>query len=123
MPPPYDEEGVRGMCVYVTELNVDLSCDIVSPHTIQDPVYVNYDKDMLNICLSEPLLCFDDSSYVRQKWHRQALLASLNGVMKDYGCVELTQCFPPSRTTYFQFAMLQVISFTTVGNCFMRISF
>ena len=93
IPPPCDEEGIRGMHVYIIELNVDLSCDIVSPHTIQDPVYVNYDKDMLNICLSEPLLCFDDSLNVRQKWHRQVLLASLNGVMKDYGCVESTQCF------------------------------
>ena len=86
-------EGVKGTCVFITEINADLSCDFVSPHTIQDPVYVNYDKDTLQVRSSEPLLSLKDPSYVRQKWHRQALLTSLNSVMKDYGCVESTQCF------------------------------
>ena len=47
--------GVREMHVYITEINVDLSCDFVSPHTIQDPVYMNYDKDSLQVRLAEPL--------------------------------------------------------------------
>ena len=79
--------GVREMCVYITKINVDLSCDFVSPHTIQDHVYMNYDKDSLQVRLTEPLLS-QDSVYVDQKWHRQALLTSLNDIMKDYGRVE-----------------------------------
>ena len=80
------------MRVYVTKINVDLSCDFVSPYTIQDPVYVNYDKDSLQVRLAEPLLS-QDLVYVHQKWHRQALLTLLNDIMKDYGRVESVQCF------------------------------
>ena len=47
--PPPCLWGVRGMRVYVTKINVDLSCDFVSPHTTQDPVCVNYDKDSLQV--------------------------------------------------------------------------
>ena len=39
------------------------------------------------------MLSFDDPSYVRQKWHRQSLLGSLNGIMLDYGCIQSVQCF------------------------------
>ena len=42
--------------VYVTELNADLSTDFSSPHTVQDPAYVCYDEEVLNIKLSEPTL-------------------------------------------------------------------
>ena len=91
--------------MYVTEINADLSCDFVSPHTIQDPVYVNYDENMLQVRLSEPLLSFDDPSYVRLKWHRQALLTSLNGLMRDYGCVESVHCF-----STFKYNLLSVCS-------------
>ena len=38
IPPPMtndDLTGVRGTCVFVMELNVDLSCNFISPHTIQ----------------------------------------------------------------------------------------
>ena len=71
IPPPCLDDSNEGVRVYVTEINADLSCDFLSPHTIQDPVYVSYDEDTLQIQLSEPLLSFDDPSYVRQKWHRQ----------------------------------------------------
>ena len=84
--PPPCLWAVRGMRVYITKINVDLSCDFVSLHTIQDPIYVNYDKDSLQVRLAEPLLS-QDSVYVHQKWHRQALLTSLNDIMKDYGRV------------------------------------
>ena len=93
IPPPCLDDSNEEVRVYITEINADLSCDFLSPHTIQDPVYMSYDEDTLQIRLSEPLLSFDDPSYVRQKWHRQSLLGSLNGIMHDYGCVQSVQCF------------------------------
>ena len=48
--------GVEGKRVYITEINVDLSTDFLSPHTIQDPTYMCYDKDVLRVKLNEPLL-------------------------------------------------------------------
>ena len=64
---------------------------------------ISYDEDTLQIQLSEPLLSFDDPSYVRQRWHRQSLLSSLNGIMHDYGCIQSVQCF-----STFKFNLLSV---------------
>ena len=45
IPPPVNEEADAGVCwVYVTELEKDLSCDFISPSTIQDPCWVDYDE-------------------------------------------------------------------------------
>ena len=85
------------------EINADLSCDFLSSHTIQNPVRMCYDEDTLQIRLSKPLLSFDDPSHVRQKWHRQSLLGSLNEIMHDYGCVQSVQCF-----STFKFILLSV---------------
>ena len=92
IPPPClnDVEGVR---VYVTEINADLSTDFLSPHTIQDPAYVCYDVDVLQVRLDEPLLQSNESFCHQQCWHRQALLDCLNGIMQDYGSVESSQNF------------------------------
>ena len=77
---PHSVNGGGGtIWVYVTELNADLSTDFSSPHTIQDPAYVCYDEEVLNIKLSEPTL--SDCSHV----HRCALLDVLNEIMNDYG--------------------------------------
>ena len=38
-----DEIKGTGVRVYVTELNADFSCDNITPFSIQDPVWVNYD--------------------------------------------------------------------------------
>ena len=60
IPPPSVNDGGRTIRVYVTELNADLSTDFSSPHTVQDPTYVCYDEEVLNIKLSKPTLsnCF-----------------------------------------------------------------
>ena len=80
-PPLVDGDSLIGTRVLVTEINVDLSCDFVSPHMIQDPTYVNYNEDVLQVRLSKPLLSFDNVLRVQQKWHRQCLLTTLNGIM------------------------------------------
>ena len=83
IPPPSVNGGGGTIRVYVTELNADLSTDFSSPHTIQDPAYVCYDEEVLNIKLSEPTLsdCF--------RVHRYALLDVLNEIMNDYGGLHL----------------------------------
>ena len=48
---------------------------------------------MLQLRLSEPILLSDKLSYVNQKWHRQCLLTTLSGIMKNFGCVDTSQCF------------------------------
>ena len=96
IPPPMtndDSTGVRGTCVFVMELNVDLSCDFVSPHTIQDPTYIHFDEDVLRIRLGLPLISFNEPSFLCHRWHRQCLLSLLSTITKDYGNVESSRCF------------------------------
>ena len=76
IPTPRVNGSNRRVRVYVTEINADLSCDFLSPHTIQDSAFVNYDEDSLQVRLGEPLVNIDDHKHVRQKWQRQALLES-----------------------------------------------
>ena len=70
------------------EINADLSCSFVSPCTIQNPVYVNLDDDMMQLRLDD-----QDFSHVKFRWHHQCLLSSLTGMMKDCGKVEGTVSF------------------------------
>ena len=49
IPTPRVNGSNRGVRVYVTEINADLSCDFLSPHTIQDPAFVNYDEDSFQV--------------------------------------------------------------------------
>ena len=81
-PPTSAEECYRK--VYVSELSVDLSTDFVSPHTIQDPVYVAYDQDVLHVRLKK-----EDKDDVR----RCAILKLLNDIMKNYGNEERVYTF------------------------------
>ena len=118
IPPPCLDNSNEGVRVYVTEINADLSCDFLSPHTIQDPVYMSYDEDTLQIRLSKPLLSFDDPSYVRQKWHRQSLLGSLNGIMCDYGHVQSVQCFSTFKFNLLSMCNASAELFSDTSNLF-----
>ena len=102
IPPPSVNGGT--IRVYVTELNADLSTDFSSPHTVQDPTYVCYDEEVLNIKLSEPTL--NDCSRV----HRCALLDVLNEIMNDYGCKESSYNF-----TTFKYYLLSACATTTTS--------
>ena len=56
IPPPIGEEvdaNVRS--VYVTKLEKDLSCEFVSPSTVQDPCWVDYDESVVRVKLVEKL--------------------------------------------------------------------
>ena len=54
IPSPVNEEAdARVHWVYVTELEKDLSCDFVSPSTIQDPCWVDYNEAVVKLKLSE----------------------------------------------------------------------
>ena len=65
----------------MTEINADLSCSYVSLCTIQDPVYVNFDDDTMQLRLGDPHFSTDDKdfSHVKFWWHHQCLLSSLTG--------------------------------------------
>ena len=76
--------------VFVTELNADLSCDFMSPSTIQDPVYINFDVDAMQVWLDDPYL--DDIEHVKFWWQRNCLLFSLVSIMK-MNRVNLLLCF------------------------------
>ena len=54
IPPPASRRSHKVHRVIVTEINVDLSCSYVSPCTIQDPVYVNFDDDTMQLRLGDP---------------------------------------------------------------------
>ena len=87
IPPPSVNDGGRTIQVYVTKLNADLSTDFSSPHTVQDPAYVCYDEEVLNIKLSKPTL----SDFFRD--HRCTPLDVLNEIMNDYGGKESSYNF------------------------------
>ena len=89
--PPPCVAGIKGRRVYVTEVNVDLSTDVLSPHTIQDPTYICYDEDVLSLKLNEPVLEICDG--FKGSLHRQCLMDLLNGIMKDYGSKESSYNF------------------------------
>ena len=87
--PPPCVAGIKGRRVYVTEVNVDLSTDFLSPHTIQDLTYICYDEDVLSLKLNEPVLEIRNDGSL----HRQCLMDLLNGIMKDYGSKESSYNF------------------------------
>ena len=89
--PPLCVAGIKGRHVYVTEVNVNLSTDFLSPHTIQDPTYVCYDEDVLSLNLNEPVLEICDG--FKGLLYRQCLMDLLNGIMKDYRNKELSYNF------------------------------
>ena len=54
IPPPVSEDAdARVRWVYVTELEKDLSCDFISPSTVQDPCWVDYDESIVRLKLTE----------------------------------------------------------------------
>ena len=83
IPPPTSEEECCRK-VYVSELSVDLSKDFGLPHTIQDPVYVAYDQDVLCVRLKK-----EDKDDIR----RCAILKLLNDIMKNIGNEERVYTF------------------------------
>ena len=95
IPPPASRQSHKVHRVIVTEINLDLLCSYVSPCTIQDPVYVNFDDNMIQLHLDDPHFSTDDKdfSHIKFRWHHQCLLSSLTGIMKDYGKVESTLSF------------------------------
>ena len=46
--------------VFVTEINADLSCNFISPCTIQDLTYVNFDEDTVQVHLDDPWIITKD---------------------------------------------------------------
>ena len=106
IPPPASRQSHKVCRVIVTKANADLSCSYVSPCTIQDPVYVNFDDDMMQLRLDDPHFSTADDkdfSHVKFWWHCQCLLSSLTGMMKDYGKVKSTVSF-----TTFKYNLLSV---------------
>ena len=95
IPPPASRWSHKVHRVIVTEINSDLSCRYVSLCTIQDPVFINFDDNMMQLHLDDPHFSTDDKdfSHVKFQWHHQCLLSSLTGIMKDYGKVENTVSF------------------------------
>ena len=54
IPLPISEEtDARVRWVYVTELEKDLSCEFISPSSIQDPCWVDYDESIVKLKLTE----------------------------------------------------------------------
>ena len=54
IPPPVSEDAdARVRWVYVTELEKDLSCNFISPSTVQDPCWVDYDESIVRLKLTE----------------------------------------------------------------------
>ena len=109
IPPPSVNDGGETIQVYVTELNADLSTDFSSPHTVQDPAYVCYDEEVLNIKLSKPIL----SDCFRSRVHRYALLDVLNEIMNDYGGKESSYNF-----TTFKYYLLAACNNDTTTTSF-----
>ena len=123
--PPPCVAGIKGRRVYVTEVNVDLSTDFLSPHTIQDPTYVCYDEDVLALKLNKPVLEICDG--FKGSLHRQCLMDLLNGIMKDYRskessynfntlkynlkavCNASTELFFDGQNLYFEHFILDVV--------------
>ena len=119
--PPPSVNGGGTIRVYVTELNADLSTDFSSPHTVQNPAYVCYDEEVLNIKLSEPTLsdCF--------RVHRHALLDIPNEIMNDYGgkessynfmtfkyyllaaCATTATSFPDGNNVFYENFILDIV--------------
>ena len=62
IPPPMSstDKKTNRVRVYITEINADFSCNDVTPCSIQDPVWVNYDMDSHQVQLDKPLLSTDD---------------------------------------------------------------
>ena len=64
------------------------------------------------------MLLFDDPSYVRQKWHRQSLLGSLNGIMHNYGHVQSVQCFSTFKFNLLSMCKASAELFFDASNLF-----
>ena len=90
IPPPLYDEGKkksRNIKVYVTEINTDFCTNDISPLTIEDPVWVNYDVDGHQVRLDMPLLSsVHDLTFekVQFRWKRNCLLNSLKSIMNGY---------------------------------------
>ena len=112
IPPPSVNDSGGTIQVYVTKLNADLSTNFSSPHTVQDPAYVCYDEEVLNIKLSEPTLsdCFQSCV------HRCALLDVLNKIMNDYGGKKSLYNFATFKY-YLLAACNNVTTMTSFPNC------
>ena len=89
IPPPISPEDkkVNRVRVYVMEINSDFSCIDVTPCTVQDPTWVNYDVDSHQVQLDKPLLLDTDPNYahIHFPWQRNCVLTSLINVMNQYG--------------------------------------
>ena len=81
------DRKTNGVGVYVMEINADFSCNDVTPCSIQDPVWVNYDADSHQVQLDKPLLSIDNINWgnIHFQWQRNCVLTSLINMMDGYG--------------------------------------
>ena len=68
IPPPATMLNNEVCCVFVTEINADLSCDFISSCTIQDPKYINYDEDTVQVHLDNPWMITEDKDMSHMKF-------------------------------------------------------
>ena len=93
IPPPVSEDAdVRVRWVYVTELEKDLSCNFISPSTVQDPCWVDYDESIVRLKLTEKARRRssggggDDAPCLVDKLNTQcSALRCLNDYMVNFG--------------------------------------
>ena len=82
------EHGVR---VFVTEINADFCCNDITPLTVQDPVWVEYDVNCHQVRLDQPLLSSRGEEnqiaweMIQYRWKRNCLLNNLKSIMRGYG--------------------------------------
>ena len=81
--------------VFMTEINADLLSSYMSLCMIQDPTYVNFEEDMMQLHLDDPHFSLDDGNFsnIKLHWQQQCLLSSLTSMMKGYGKAEMLVCF------------------------------
>ena len=95
IPPPISEDAdARVRWVYVTELEKDLSCNFISPSTVQDPCWVDYDELIVRLKLTEKARRRrsggggdnDDAPHLVDKLNTQcSALRCLNDYMVNFG--------------------------------------
>ena len=93
IPPPIGKDAdARVRWVYVTELEKDLSCNFISPSTVQDPCWIDYDESIVRLKLTKKARRRssgggdDDAPRLVDKLNTQcSALRCLNDYMVNFG--------------------------------------
>ena len=94
IPPPVSEDtDARVRWVYMTELEKGLSCNFISPSTVQDPCWVDYDESIVRLKLTKKARRRrssggddDDAPHLVDKLNTQcSALRCLNDYMVNFG--------------------------------------